>query len=101
MSARIRLRPRITKKHVFFLPSTHIRLLPIFEKKLPFSGDKKNILKKNKFISVDKKYFSSYVFFLLVFFLNMLKKVYIFFISSPSLTFQEGKMFFFPFSKIG
>ena len=59
------------KNMCFFLPSACIRLLPISEKKQSISGDKKNIPKKNKFISRDKKYFSSYVF-LLVFFVALI-----------------------------
>ena len=78
----------------FFLPSACIRLLPISEKKQSISGDKKNIPKKNKFISRDKKYFSSYVF-LLVFFVALISLPFFklgqkcFFISSPSLTFPD------------
>ena len=50
-------------------PRARIGLLPIFEKNLSISGNKKTFRKKNKIISGDKKYkyFFSYVF-LLVFF---------------------------------
>ena len=88
MSPRIRFRPRITKKHVFFLPSARIRLLPISGKNSKFREIKKQF-EKNKFISRDKKYFCGYVFFACFFlspsltlFLNRSK---VFFILSPSL----------------
>ena len=58
MSARIRFRPRITKKKTCadFLKKNYLILL-----------DEKNIPKKNKLILGNKKKFTSYVF-LLVFF---------------------------------
>ena len=56
MSARIRGKPSTTKKTCgFFLPSARIELLPIFGKKHLILVDKKNIPKKNKFISGNKK----------------------------------------------
>ena len=114
MSARIRFRPHITKKMYFFLPSARIRLFPISEEKQSISGDKTNIFVKKYFITRDKKYFSSYVFFafffvaLIAFFIRLIffnlvavinfsRNIFnVFFIFSPSLTFPKiGAMFFF------
>ena len=47
--------------HVFFSAQRAHKIVADFEKTVNL-GDKKNIPKKNKFISRDKKYFSSYVF---------------------------------------
>ena len=84
MSVRIRFRQRITKKkHVFFQPSACIALLSISEKNQSISGDKRNILKKNKFISGDEEIFFPDMFFC-------------FFSLSSSLTFfKEIKSFFY------
>ena len=73
MSARIRFKLRIIKKTcVFFYPARALDCCRFWKKTVNFR-DKKTFRKKNKFISRDKKYSSSYVF-LLVFL-------------SPSLTF--------------
>ena len=86
MSVYIRLRSRITKKkHIFFLPSARIRLLPISEKNQLISGDKKKDFEKTSLFQEIKKHFPSYVFIFLVFF------------SSPSLTFFTMDQFFFYF----
>ena len=87
MSARIRFRLRITKKkHVFFFcPARPLDCYRFPEKQHTISGDKRNIPKKKKFISKDKKYFSGYVFFclffvvLINFFLNRSKVFFHFF----------------------
>ena len=105
MSARIIFSQRITKKHVFFLPSARIELLPISEKKQFISEDKKTIREKTSLFQVIKKHFLSY-FFLLVFFVALIdflsnRSIFyfilsnVFVISSPSLTFPKiGSMFF-------
>ena len=113
MSARIRFKPRITKKNMFFLPSARIGFMPISEEKQLVSGDKKKMPKKNKFISGDKKYFSSYVFclffrrphylflidqkfFYLVALISFFRILYnVFFILSPSSTVQKTVQCFF------
>ena len=110
MSARIRFRPRITRKNMcFFLPSARIRLLPISEKKL-ISGDKINISKRTSLFQVIKNIFPSMFLFCLFFFvtlnnffLNKSKGFFnfvqlnnfcrnlsnVFFIWAPSITFVE------------
>ena len=73
MSALIRSRQRITKKTCgFFLPSERIELLPFFTKKQLISGDKKTFKKTSLFWKIKKNIFSSYVFFLLVFFVVLI-----------------------------
>ena len=70
MSARIRFRPRITKKTMcFFLPSARIELLPIFEKNHLILVHEKNIPKK--FQEINKTFFQL-CFFLLVFFVALI-----------------------------
>ena len=56
MSARIRFRPRIPKN----AQCAHSIIVADFQKKKLISVDKKNIPKKAKFISGNKKLFSSF-----------------------------------------
>ena len=67
MSARIRFRQRITKKHVVFLLNARIGLLPISEKKQLISGDKQHIPNKISLFQEIKKHSFPAMLFLLVF----------------------------------
>ena len=62
MSAHIRFRQRITKKTCVFSAQRAHWIVGDFEKNSQFREIKKHS-EKNKFISGDKKTFSSYVFF--------------------------------------
>ena len=117
MSARIRFRPRITKKNMFFFCTARALNCCRFSKKTRFIlVDKKNIPKKKSLFQEMKHFFSSYVFIACFFSspsLPLFKKghcfIYfvalinfsrnlskVFFIWSPSLTFRKiGGMFIF------
>ena len=117
MSARIRFRPRIIKKHVFFsCPARALNCCRFSKKKHLILVNKKTIPEKTKFISGNKKAFLQLCFFCLFFLspsLTLFKIGQFFFISLFSLPFPEiypmffylvalinfseiGEMFFFP-----
>ena len=93
MSARIRFRPRITKKNMcFFCPARALDCCRFSEKKQSISKDKKNISKKTSLFREIKNIFPA-IFFLLIFsspsLFFFLNRSHFFFILSPSLTFPN------------